>query len=280
MRAAKGLRNAFVGMLSGIFMMMPGASGATMTVVFGIYERLIRDLSKLREYLIKDIGFIATVGIGGVIGILICAKGLDFLLESYEIPLMFFFAALIAVQIPDISKNVRTGEKLTTNNIVAFVAGVAIMIAVLCIGTFASGDTKNYGIIGMFLAGIVYAVCALSPGISGSTILLALGLLGPVLDALTDFNLVDILPIVIGAIVGVLCFAKVIDHFVNNCRRSTYAAIVGLTLGSVITVVAQAIMDMDGEDILLECVICVILGLIVGWGIHLCSTRYSPEISA
>ena len=102
MKAAEAVKNVIIGTLTGIFMMLPGASGATMAVIFGVYERLIRDISKLTKYLISDFGFIIAIGIGGVIGFLICAKGLDALIDSYEIPAMFFFAALITVQIPDL----------------------------------------------------------------------------------------------------------------------------------------------------------------------------------
>ncbi len=277
MRTAEALRNAITGLLMGIFMMMPGASGATMAVVFGVYERLIRDISRLREFLIKDVGFLLTLGLGGVLGVLICAKGLDFLIESYEIPIMFFFAALISVQVPDIAQNVKEDTKPTAYNILAFVMGVAIMLVILYVGTLEGGDEKDYGIIGMFIAGILYAICALSPGISGSTILLALGLLTPVLDGLSGFHLSKVLPIILGAVVGVLCFAKLIDHFVTNNRRSTYSAILGLTVGSIITVVAQGFLSMDGGDYLLPCIIGIVLGAIVGWGIHIFSTRYAPE---
>ena len=280
MKALEAVKNAIVGVLMGIFMMLPGASGATMAVVFGVYERLIRDISKLRTYLLKDIGFLLTLGIGGVIGILICAKGLDFLIDSYEIPIMFFFAVLIAVQIPDIAKNTVEGsQKYTPYNILAFILGFAVMMIVLYIGTLGEGDGSDYGAPALFLAGVLYAVCALSPGISGSTILLALGLLTPVLDALTEIHLSTIAPIIIGAVVGVLCFSKIIDHFVNNSRRSTYCAILGLTLGSIVTVIAQAIMGMDQiDDYVIPCIGAAITGFIIGWGLRWFSRYYNLTV--
>ena len=278
MKAAKAVKNVIIGTLMGIFMMLPGASGATMAVIFGVYERLIRDISKLREYLISDIRFLLTLGIGGIIGILICAKGLDTLIDSYKIPAMLFFAALIAVQVPDIAKNVEDeGKKLTKYNILAMVMGFLVMMAVLYIGTFENAEDVDYGIVGMFFAGVLYAVCALSPGISGSTILLTLGLLVPVLDAISDLKMSAILPILLGAVVGVLCFAKLINHFINNNRRSTYCAILGLTVGSVVTVVVQAFMEMEsGEDYLIPCIIAVVAGLVIGYGLHLL-TRYMAK---
>ena len=55
MNSEQSLRNVLVGIITGIFMFLPGASGATVTVLFGVYERLIRDVSKLTKYLREDI---------------------------------------------------------------------------------------------------------------------------------------------------------------------------------------------------------------------------------
>ena len=277
MKAAEAVKNVVVGTLIGIFMMLPGASGATMAVIFGVYERLIRDVSKLTKYLISDLPFIITIGIGGVIGFLICAKGLDALIDSYAIPAMFFFAALITVQIPDLKRNVdEGGGKLTTHNILAMVGGFAVMMVVLFMSTVDGIEDVEYGTAGMLIAGLLYAICALSPGISGSTILLTLGLLTPVLEAVTEFKLMSILPLLIGAIAGVLCFSKVINHFITHSRRSTYCAILGLTVGSIVTVVAQAFMGMEaGEDYLLPSIIAIAGGFAIGWCLHLFTRRFA-----
>lgn len=266
------LKNIVIGAFTGFFMMMPGASGATMAVVFGIYERLIRDISKLSKYLVEDIRFLLTLGIGAIIGVLACAKGLDFLIDDYEIPLMFMFAMLILVQIPDIWKQTNDGEKLTSSNIIAMAAGFAIMILVLIIGQLGMEQSDSAGVLVMLFAGMIYAVCAISPGISGSTILLALGLFTPVIDSLGNLELKTILPLAVGAVISVILFAKFINHCVNSYRKSTYCVILGLTAGSIVTVIGNALLSMDGEDdILVQCVVFAIIGLIIGWGIHLFS---------
>ena len=92
MKSGESARNVIVGAIIGVFMILPGASGATMAVLFGIYERLIRDISQLREYLKKDFFWLLTLGIGGIIGVIACSKGLDMLIQNHRIPLMIFFA--------------------------------------------------------------------------------------------------------------------------------------------------------------------------------------------
>jgi putative membrane protein len=273
MDAAESVKNALVGVITGIFMMLPGASGATVTVVFGIYERLIHALTGIRN-IMADFRFLLTLGIGVLIGVLICAKGLDFIIDSYEVPLMFFFATLILVQIPDIKKQSDDGNKVTSMNILAFAAGFLVMVGVLILGLTAGDQMESPGFIVLLLAGMVYVVCAISPGISGSTMLLALGLFTPVIEGIGDLELGTLLPFGIGAVIGVILFAKIIDRCVTEHRKSTYFAILGLTFGSVVTVIIDAALKIDGDDILPACALCAVLGVILGYGMHLFSRYY------
>jgi len=270
------VRNVIVGVITGIFMMLPGASGATITVVFGIYERLIHDVSKLSN-IISDIRFLITLGIGVVLGVLICSKGLDFLIDSYEIPLMFFFAVLILVQIPDIKRQSDDGEKPTTMNYVAFAAGFLIMIGILLIGLETGEQMESPGPIILFFAGIIYVVSAISPGISGSTILLALGLFSAVVEGIGNLELMTLLPLALGGLVGLVLFAKIIDRCVTDHRKSTYFAILGLTAGSVVTVITQAVLGMDGDYLIVPVCICIVAGVVVGYGMHLFSRYYASQ---
>jgi putative membrane protein len=270
------IRNVIVGVIAGIFMIMPGASGATVTVIFGIYERLIHDVSKLRN-IISDWKFLLTVAIGGFIGVVICSKGLDFLVDSYEVPLMFFFAVLILMQIPDIKKQSDDGEKYTPMNLLALVCGFLVMIGILFIGLQTSEQMESPGPIIMFFAGMVYVVCALSPGISGSTILLALGLFGAVIEGVGNLQFGTLIPLIVGALIGVILFAKIIDRCVTQHRKSTYLAILGLTLGSVVTVTVEAILKMDGDDMLVPIAVCIVAGIIAGYAMHLFSKYYASK---
>ncbi|MBO4798550.1 MAG: DUF368 domain-containing protein [Candidatus Methanomethylophilaceae archaeon] len=272
MKMAETLRNALIAAVIGIFMMMPGVSGATLAVIFGIYDRLIRDLSKPATYLKEDFWFIITIAAVGIAGAFVCIKGLNFLIEEYEIPLMFFFATAVSMQLPDIWKQAGDTEKLTSFNVLALAAGFALMILVLLLNTFSVGWEASSGPLAMAAAGVIYGVCLLSPGISGSTVLLALGLFSAVINALSELDLVSVAPLIAGAIIGGLLFAKVVDHFVTHNRKTTYFAIIGLTAGSAVTVVVQAFMKMDGGDYVLQSVAAIALGVALGWITH-CLTK-------
>lgn len=274
----KPLKDILVGALVGLVSMLPGASGATIAVIFGIYERLVSDLADIRHRLLKDLRFIILIFIGIVLGMMVCAFGLEFLMDHIEVPTMFFFAALIVAQIPDIMKLGDDGEPLSKWNIAAFVVGFVIMIAFLFLGD--GNDVELEGITGtilMVLVGIILAVSKLAPGVSGSTVLLALGLYTPFMHALTDMDIGYLLPILIGLVIGVLGFSKIVDHCMRNHKKSTYVMILGLTAGSVITVSVQAIMKLSGTEMIAMSIAGIVIGLLLGIGISKVASSYAEE---
>ena len=274
----KPLKDILVGAMVGIVSMLPGASGATIAVIFGIYERLVSDLADIRNRLLKDLRFIILIFIGIVLGMMVCAFGLEFLMDHIEVPTMFFFAALIVAQIPDIMKLGDDGEPLSKWNITAFIVGFVIMIAFLFLGD--GNDVKLEGITGtvlMVLVGIILAVSKLAPGVSGSTVLLALGLYAPFMHALTDMDIGYLLPILIGLVIGVLGFSKIVDHCMRNHKKSTYVMILGLTAGSVITVSVQAIMKLSGTEMIAMSIAGIVIGLLLGIGLSKVASSYAKE---
>ena len=274
----KAVKDLLVGTLVGVVSMLPGASGATIAVIFGIYERLISDIADIRRKLLHDLRFIIPVGIGILIGLFVCAIGLDSLMKMWEIPMMFFFAALILTQIPDVMELGNDENAVTKYNVLALIVGMVIMFVFLAIGLSGGGAENNVdNPIVWLLAGVVLAMSKLAPGISGSSILLAVGLFGPMMSAMKDFDMSVLIPGGIGLLVGALAFAKVIDHFLTNNRKSTYFVILGLTVGSVITVGIEACMGLDGTTMIVQSIIGIVLGLVLGVGLSKVSKRYAQE---
>ena len=275
---AKPLKDVLVGTLVGIVSMLPGASGATIAVIFGIYERLISDLAEIRERLFKDLRFIIPVGIGIVFGLFVCAFGLKALMDQWEVPMMFFFAALILAQVPDVRSLGDDGQPMTAYNWAALVIGFAVMLVFLWISLSGNGvDRTVNGFAVWLLVGIILAVSKLAPGVSGSTILLALGLFTPFMDAMTAFDMSALIPGGIGLLIGVLVFARVVDYFIRNHRKSTYMVILGLTVGSIVTVSIEAATKLDGTTMILQSIVGIVIGLVLGVGLSRISKKYAAE---
>ncbi len=244
----KSLKDLLVGTVVGITSMLPGISGATMMVAFGIYERFIRDLADLRTYLRKDIKFILLLAIGVVVGTVLCAKVLDGFLESYPVLALMFFAGLIVGQLIPLFRNVQTerGEgKYSSGNIVAFAVGLAIMAVMIVLEAIgATGEVAvghdAAGVAIMFLVGIIVAVSALLPGLSHSTILLVFGLMTAFLNAISNLDLLHLGALAVGALAAVLIFSKIIHRALEEHHLTTLLFILGLTVGSVAVILYNA----------------------------------------
>ena len=295
--ASKSIKDFLVGALVGIVSMMPGASGGIIAVIFGVYERLIADLADIRHKLLKDLRFIIPLGLGIALGLLVCAVGIDALLQRWEIPMMFLFVALIAFQIPDIMKlaNGDSAERPTQWNWTACIVGAVVMV-LLVIPTIMGGSESSISLVDMnltnvvllFVIGVVLALSKIVPGMSGAAILLAIGLYTPLMDLVggLDMSIImdrisAIIVVGIGVIVGALALSKVVDWFIENHRRSTYYCILGMTLGSVVAVVIQALYAIgdSGVDAGLAAgiVIGIVAGLLIGYAITKVSSRYAEE---
>ncbi len=266
------LKDLLVGIIVGIASMLPGISGATMMVVFGLYERLIRDLAKLRVYLIKDFKFIAIIIVGFAIGTIICAKLLNQALEDYPVEALMLFLGLIGGQLPILWKTVRSDAikenrpLFDAKSNIAFGIGLIIMIAMVLFDIFchheeAVIDHDVSGFIIMIIIGAVVAVSAILPGLSHSTLLLVLGLMTAFTKAISDFDFVFLVALAIGVFAGVFGFARVIEKALEEHHLHTMLLIVGLTIGSLLVIGWNVVDSYDGIIDAVAGVICLFIGL-------------------
>ena len=289
---SKSIKDFLVGTLVGIVSMMPGASGGIIAVIFGVYERIIADLADIRGKLLKDLRFIIPLGLGVVFGLLVCAVGIDALMQRWEIPMMFLFVALIAFQIPDIRKlsDDGTTEKPTNWNLALCAMGAVVMV-LLVVPTLMGGTSSSISlmeldvvdIVLLFVIGVIIALSKIVPGMSGAAILLAIGLYTPLMDLVGSMDMsvlmeriAALVPIGLGLIAGVLGLSRIVDYFFRTRRRSAYWCIMGITVGSVVTVVVQALQDME-TDMVPATAVCIVAGLVFGYVLSRVSSRYAEE---
>ena len=264
MKVAEPVKNVVIGMILGMSIMLPGVCAATIAVVLGVYDRIIRDLSKPSQYLREDFWFIVTIVVVSIIGVYMTVKCLAFVIESYEAPLMLFFATAVGIQIPNIWREADDGGKASGYNILALIVGFVLMVFVFFISITSFDQVSSPGPAALVLAGAIYGICILSPGLSGSTIIMALGLFAAIVTGLDALDVNVIVPLVIGLAVGIIIFSKVIDHFLTRSRKSSFFAIIGLTAGSVVMVTVQALMKIDGSDTVIQCILAIAAGILLG----------------
>jgi Predicted membrane protein len=277
------VRTFIVGTIIGIVAMIPGLSGAVLAVCLGVYERLIADLADLRHKLKEDFAFILLIGIGILVGTFIVSFGLEYVLENYEAVAYLFFTGLIIGQFPSLLKQTDRTKPVTKTNILALVIGLCIMVVM---GALIAAEESEIvfdhdltAYLCMIGIGFVFAISHLVPGISGTTIMVVLGVMTTLTTAITDLDIAFLIPICFGLLLGVLSFAKVVHHSIVNHRNTTYSLVIGLTVGSIGVMLLYVYNEVGGwEDIALG-ILFFFVGILVSMALSKLGKEPLPETS-
>ena len=233
------------GLVVGVANIIPGVSGGTMAVVMGIYDKLIGAVSDLRRDFKNSVIYLFPIGVGALLGILLFSYLIEYLLANFTMPTNIFFLGLILGSIPMIYRR-ATREKLKKVSLLPFAASFAVMIVMTLLQNVTDAGsalitTLDVGsAIRLFLSAVAAAACMIMPGISGSMIMVLLGVYTSVLTAISSFNLPVLIPVALGVLLGVFWGAKLIDWCMKRFEQQTYFAILGLIAGSILPILLNA----------------------------------------
>ena len=227
------------GMAMGAADVVPGVSGGTIAFITGIYERLLGALRSatpatlmvLRREGMKafweriDGTFLVCVFSGVLLSIMTLAHLISFLLAQYPELIWSFFFGLILVSGGHMVRQVKHWN-----------AGPCLMFAVGVIAAWLFGNLTPASLtptpVMLFFAGTI-AICAMIlPGISGSFLLLLMGLYAAVLEAVKSFDLMVLAIFGTGCVVGLLTFSHVLSWLLRKHHDLALALLIGLMIGS------------------------------------------------
>ena len=233
------LRIVLIGLLMGITEMFPGISGGTIALVAGIYDRLLYNISRLGPSLLNklfdlgwaswwkehDLAFMAALFGSMASAILIFANVIEYLLMEEKVAIFSFFFGLVVFGIFLLLKKIeRFSLKVTVLTIIGAIIG-QILISLPISNLFGFTPTS------FFLAGMIATVAWIMPGISGSLILLILGVYPLVISAITEIDSL-LIWLALGGVLGLYLFSNLIQMLLRKFSQLTFAFLIGLILGS------------------------------------------------
>lgn len=231
----------YKGLLIGSTMLVPGVSGGSMAMILGIYDRLISSVSSFTKNIKDNLRFLSLFVLSAGVGMILLAKPILSLLETYPKPMSCFFVGAAAGGIPAIYMQTQV-KKISWNSFLYLLLGIAIVtvIAVFPIENFmwqTSGNTMS----SLFLlaAGLIAAIGLVLPGISVSYLLLVMGLYEELMRAISELDIAFLFPIGSGVLVGILLVTKGLEYIMKKYPHITYFVILGFVLGSLIEVLPQ-----------------------------------------
>ncbi len=242
------VRNILYGAIFGVANVIPGVSGGTMAVILNIYDRLMEALSF--KNLKKHLWFLITLAIGAAAGIFAFSNAITYLLEHFPIATNFAFIGLIVGSLPMVFKRAG-GTKPRMSTILCFAAGLAVMVGMGFLPREEIGGAvmTQLTVGNFFFLLVVSAVSAFAmilPGISGSLVMVIFGAYSTVIGAITDLNILILVPVAIGCLVGIVFGSKLVSTLMKRFTEPTYAAILGLIVGSLFTIFPGFSFDWQG----------------------------------
>ncbi|WP_288583961.1 DUF368 domain-containing protein [uncultured Treponema sp.] len=278
----------FIGIAIGMANVIPGVSGSTMAVVFNIYDRFVNAITLNIKKLIENRRFVIPVVGGMALGVLLFSKLITVLYENFPVQTDYFFTGLIIGSIPmlfSFMTKKQDGQKFTAKKTISVVicalAGFAVLIGFGLLGSdvdTAKEMSKSLPqwtfplALHIFAAGFVGAIAMIIPGISGSLLMLIMGVYPIVMKSIPALFVPSqtlqafflLLPNGIGVLAGLLCGAWIVKTFLRIAPNQTYAVIFGLIAGSAIQLF-PGIKGISGVLSGIACLLCALTGIFLAY---------------
>ncbi len=231
----------------GIAEVIPGVSGGTIAFITGIYERLLSSIRNIDGSLFKHIftgqfsqafnkvdgAFLIRLMLGMLLGIVVGIFGVTYLLDHFPTVLWSFFFGLILMSVFYILSKRKQGNVF---QILIFILGVIVALGICILNPIDGSANPLY----LVLAGSIAISALILPGISGSFMLLILGMYSLVIPALKnllvfDFSMGSIKIVgffAVGCIIGLALFSRVLSWTFKHYHDQTLALLSGFMLGS------------------------------------------------
>ena len=231
----------FKGVFMGIADAMPGVSGGTIALLVGIYEELIKSISELNISLFSELkkngfnsfwkklngNFLLVLSLGIGISLISFVKISANLLENFPLYIWSFFLGLIFSTIYVIYKMINPWSVVSL-----FFLVMSILFS-LFLSSFSIYETTEISLLFVLFSGIIASSAMILPGISGSLILVILGVYAYLIKSIDNLEFIVIFTFILGAIIGLLGFSRILKYLFKNHRNITYTIMLGLVIGSI-----------------------------------------------
>ncbi|MDD3073510.1 MAG: DUF368 domain-containing protein [Eubacteriales bacterium] len=211
------------GLLTGFVIVLPGMSGGTMLLLLGLYEKLMRDLSRLR--VLSWIPFV----LGAAGGILVGGRAFAWLFESYSSIVSAFLLGSILASIRSVlGENYHPSFRRAAIFIIG--VGIGLILAGTPMGVMESTARPNAAL--LLIGGALASATMILPGVPGSSVLIIMGLYDNMLQALADLDWITLGIFIAGAAMGIFGLANALDNLYSHYRATISWLFAGLILGA------------------------------------------------
>ncbi|MEG0176805.1 DUF368 domain-containing protein [Anaerorhabdus sp.] len=272
----EAIKYVVFGILMGIANVIPGVSGGTIAVILNFYDRLMESITLNFKVIKRNLPFLIPLALGLGIGIVGLSKIMSLLLINFPTQTYFGFIGIVLGSLPLIFFKAKGKTKeIKPINWIAF----AIALVIMLYFAFMNADKESAAaaikytslnlesFVVCFIGMAIATVTMIIPGISGSLILIIMGLYGTVYGfAIAEFNIPLLIPCGLGGVVGLLGGAKGVRFLLDRYEQVTYMAILGLLVGSFVQLyMLSGIELVINGTLIVSIIVAAITFVIIYW---------------
>ena len=248
------IRYSLCGILIGAGAILPGVSGGVLAVVFDIYRPLMEVLTHPKAALPKYWHIFPPLGIGWCLGFLLFAKGISAALSVSDTVTTWLFIGLISGTIPSLFREAgKEGRSISSWASLAFCAvvlfgGLSYFSKVLQITVTPNFWWYNF-------CGVLWGMSVIIPGLTSSSIMMALGLYQPMMDGLARMDFWVLSATLPGMILAILLLSRFVNWFLEKHYSAAFHGILGIVLASTLVIIPSSYTSFG--EIALSAICCL-----------------------
>lgn len=257
------------GFIIGLAKIIPGVSGAMIAIYLNLYEKLLDSITNFFSNWKENLKFIIIFGIGLLLAIIVGSKTILYLLSHYKFITFMFFIGLI------IGGTINFTKKINYNyqNIILILLIIILFLLFYSININTTYILKNnfYDNLIFFIGGFIDIFASLVPGISGTSLLMTLGIYHNILNLISHslninyvINNINIyLSYTIGMFLSFIFNAYLISYCLKKYKNTTYSVILGLSISSILFLIVTIFKNNFNFIELLSGIILLMIGMLI-----------------
>lgn len=244
-------KSGLLGFFIGLAVIVPGISGSTVAIIFKLYDQFLYAVGNLFKKFKTCFAFLLPIGLGLMLGVLLGFITVKQLIELLPFSIICLFAGLMTGAFPAVKDELKDTER-SKKRIALFALGLFIPVAVGCLSAWlSSGETVGgdtfasvawWQVVLAIVIGYLFGITQIVPGLSGSALLMMVGWFHGIMESvsLTYWKsnpaiFLIYFGLALGLLLGVLTFSKFLTFVFGKFRQTAYFLIVGLSLGSILS---------------------------------------------
>jgi len=246
------------GAIIGTGFILPGVSGGVLAAIFGLYQRIISFIAHITKDFVKNVLFFIPVGLGALLGIVLLARPLSYLLEHYEAQVIWAFIGCIVGTLPSLWKEAGKEGRAKRHYLILVLTTVVAFIFFFAIKDLLEIQVAlNFGT--WLFAGFIIAIGILIPGLSPSNFLLYFGMYKPMVDAFKTLDFTILIPLLLGFAICLFSLSSLIDLLLKKVYAGMFHFVTGIVIASTLVIVPLNYNYLSAGT--LVCVLAFILGI-------------------